>query len=51
MMAGLFLIHFISLLFILWQKRNTAFVIMIFALILSFLMLLHHSTDLLNIRL
>lgn len=50
-MVGLFLIFLISLILIVWNKRNLVFGLVILNLILGLLMLLHHSTDVINIRL
>jgi len=51
MMAVLFLIYFISQVIILLKKQNAAFALMCLNLAFCFLMLLHHSTDILKIRL
>jgi len=51
MMAGLFIIFLICLILILRRKRTAAFGLVIINLILCFLMLLHHATDILKIRL
>ena len=50
-MAALFAIYFICLLLIYWRKRNAVFTLVIINLMLCFLMLLHHATDVLKIRL
>lgn len=50
-MVGLFAIYLICLFLIFWRKSNAAFCLVILNLILSFLMLLYHSKDALNIRL
>jgi len=50
-MAGLFVIYLVCLALLLWQKENKVFALAIINLILCFLMLLHHATGALNIRL
>jgi hypothetical protein len=51
MMAGLFLVFLICMILIYKQQRNAAFGLVIINLILCLLMLLHHATDVLKIRL
>ncbi len=51
MMAGLFGIYLLSLLLILWKQRTLAFIVIAINVVLSLLMLLHHATDVVNIRL
>lgn len=51
MMAGLFLIYFISALLIFWRRKYVAFALMVLNLVLSVFMLFHHATDVLKIRL
>lgn len=51
MMAVLFLLYWLSQLLILWKKENAAFTLIVISLAFSYLMLLHHSTDILKIRL
>lgn len=51
MMAVLFLIFLIALLMIAWQKRQIAFSLILLNLFFCLLMLLHHATDVLKIRL
>lgn len=51
MMAVLFLLYLLSQLLILWKKENFTFTLVVINLAFSYLMLLHHSTDILKIRL
>ncbi|HEX2583386.1 MAG TPA: DUF5993 family protein, partial [Chlamydiales bacterium] len=51
MMAGLFLIFLISLLFLLFHQRRTAFGLAMINLLFCLLMLLHHATDVLKAHL
>lgn len=51
MMAGLFFIYLLSLFLIFIGKRKMTFALVIVNLLLCLLMLLHHATDKLNIRL
>lgn len=51
MMAVLFVIYLICLILMLFHFRTTTFTIVIINLILCFLMLLHHATDILKIQL
>gem|GEM_PF-6015300 len=51
MMAGLFFIYSICLLLILLRKRYLVFGLVLINLVLCLLMLLHHGTDVLKIRL
>ncbi len=51
MMAGLFVIYLFSLLLLLGRQKNFAFILITINVILSLLMLLHHATDIVNIRL
>lgn len=50
MMALLFFLYFLSQLLILWKKENFTFALIVINLAFSYLMLLHHSTDILKIR-
>ena len=51
MMASLFIVYLICQALILWYKENVAFTIMVINLAFCFLMLLHHSTDIIKVRL
>lgn len=51
MMAGLFLVFLICMILIYKEQRNIAFGLVIINLILCLLVLLHHSTDIVKIRL
>lgn len=51
MMAGLFLIFSICMLLIYFEHRNLAFGLIAVNIFLALLMLLHHATEILNIRL
>jgi hypothetical protein len=51
MMAILFVIYFVSQLFILWKKEQGAFALIALNAAFSLLMLLHHETNILRIRL
>lgn len=51
MMAILFIIYFVAQLFILSQKERAAFSIIVINIAFSLLMLLHHETDILKLRL
>lgn len=45
MMTGMFLIYLISLILILFKVPNLAFTLIALNVVICFLMLLHHSTD------
>jgi hypothetical protein len=51
MMAALFLLYLVSLVLIFCSKRKAAMIVVIINIALCMLMLLHHATDVLNIRL
>ncbi len=51
MMVGLFIIYLACLFLIIRNHRKTAFWLVIANLVLCFFMLLHHATDVLQIRL
>lgn len=50
-MAGLFLIYLICLLLMIWGKPNLAFGLLLINFILSMILFLPHTLDVLNIRL
>lgn len=49
MMTGLFAVFFLCLILIYREKHQAAFALIVVNLILSFLLLLHHTTDILSI--
>ncbi len=51
MMVGLFFLFLLAQASIVWKKRNLAIVISVVTIFLCLGMLLHHATDILNIRL
>lgn len=51
MMAALFFIYLLCLVLILLKKENFTFTLVVINLVFSYLMLLHHATDILKIRL
>lgn len=50
-MASLFFLYLICLLLILMNKRNTAFTLIAISLIFSLVLFLHHTTEIIKIRL
>ena len=46
MMVGMFIIYLVSLVLTLFKKPNLAFTLIALNVIICFLMLMHHSTDL-----
>jgi hypothetical protein len=51
MMAALFGIYLLVFFLFRYEQKNLAFVLIFLNVILSFLMFLHHATDIVNIRL
>lgn len=44
-MLGLFIIYFLTLMLIFFQKAHLAFSLIVLNVVITFIMLLHHSTD------